>query len=571
MRRFSERRPETIVVVCGSQMGKTEALLCVVGHRFDDGPYMPALWVAPTERMVKTISNDRLDAMLRSTPDLWNKTQKGRAYKLQEKWIGNIRLGFAHAGSASELAMNPAGLVLVDERDRMISDVAGEGDPLILAMARTKNFAGAKVGVTSTPTLEGASPIWSLWEEGTREQWAWPCPHCADLFVPRLSLLRWPEKATPAQARAKARVVCPHCGGELTDRHKAQANRWGQFIPHQVDADGRELPVEDLPDNSLHSFWISGLCSPWITFGQLAEKLVGAYRSGEQERIQSVVNTYGGEVFRITGDAPEWETVMERRADYDPGIVPDDVQLITIGVDVQKDRLYWVARGWGFNAESWGLGEGILWGDSAYDGVWVALGRLIKAPINPGEASKGGQYRPQFAHRVFVDSGYRPGRKWQRPENVIYAFARRYPGLVFPTKGQQTMDVPLRAKQVDVTAQGRLVRGGVKLWHINTHTAKSNLYAKIRAPADEPGAFHCHRQITEDYAKQLTSEELLVKASGKVVWMEKGDNHYLDCEVLSWAAALSLNVYQLKAKAKPREPSPSAPRRGRAGFERHDL
>ncbi len=573
MRRFSERRPEMVVVVCGSQMGKTEALLCIVGHRFDDGPYMPTLWVAPTERMWRKLSRDRVDTMLRTTKDLWSKTKKGHWLKLDEKWIGNIPLRFAHAGSASELAMNPAGLVLVDERDRMVADVGGEGDPLVLAQARTKNYAGAKVGVTSTPTLEGASPIWSLWEEGTREKWAWPCPHCGDLFIPELKLLRWPEHATPAQARKAARVVCPHCGGELTDRHKAQANRWGRFIPHQVDVEGNETPLEAIPDNSLHSFWISGLCSPWITFGQLAEKLVGAYRSGEQERIQGVVNTYGGEVFRVKGDAPEWETVMARRADYEPHTVPEGVQLITIGVDVQKDRLYWACRGWGFNAESWGIAEGVLWGDTAYDGVWVALAQLIKNPVNAAEATKGAQYAPRFAQRVFIDSGYRPGKKWQRPENVIYQFCRRLPGLAFPTKGQQTMDVPLRAKQVDVTASGRLVRGGVKLWHINTHLAKSNLYAKIRAPAEEPGGFHCHRQITEDYAKQLTSEELLLKASGKTVWMEKGDNHYLDCEVGAWAAALSLNVYQLKPSAPaPKKPPPaSPPARGRAGFGRHSL
>ncbi len=559
MQRFSDRRAEKIIVVCGSQMGKTESLLCVLGHRYDDGPYMPTLWVAPTERMVKTISQDRLDRMLRSTPDLWAKTARGHAYKLQEKWIGGIRLGFAHAGSAAELSMNAAGLILVDERDRMDNDVAGEGDPLVLAAARAKNFANSTVAVTSTPTLEGASPIWSLYEEGTREQWAWPCPHCAELFIPKLALLQWPEGALPAEARQMARVVCPECGGEIEDRHKQRMNAFGRFIPHVVDAEGREQRCAEIPINAQHSFWISGLASPWISFGQMAQELVAAYRSGEQERIQAIVNTYGGEVFKVRGDAPEWETVMERRQDYTPGTVPSGVQLITLGVDVQVDRLYWSLRGWGFNAESWGLGEGVLWGDTAYDAVWIALGQLVQRPIGD-----------KMIHRGFVDSGYRPGKKWQRPENVIYQFCRRHPGQCFPTKGHDTQDTPLRAKLLDMTVGGKLIKGGIKLWHLNTDYLKSALYARVRAPAGEPGGWHCHRDITEEYARQCVSEQVLVKASGKRVWIQSGANHFLDVEVLNLAAALSLNVYQLKPSAPQAEPAkPKAP--PRRGFARRSL
>ena len=158
----------------------------------------------------------------------------------------------------------------------------------------------------STPTIEGSSPIWSLFLEGTRQKWAWPCPHCAELWVPELKLLKWPEKATPAKARAEAFVVCPHCGGECHDHHKPRMNAWGRYLASTTDAEGEEQLLEAPEPNSTASFWISGLASPWQTYGEIAEMLVAAYRSREPERIQGVVNTYGGEVWRIRGEAPEW-------------------------------------------------------------------------------------------------------------------------------------------------------------------------------------------------------------------------------------------------------------------------
>ena len=67
-RAFSDPRYTTIVGVMGAQMSKTELLLNVLGHRFTDGPYVPALDIGPTEKQVRSMSNDRVMKMLRSTP-----------------------------------------------------------------------------------------------------------------------------------------------------------------------------------------------------------------------------------------------------------------------------------------------------------------------------------------------------------------------------------------------------------------------------------------------------------------------------------------------------------------------
>jgi phage terminase large subunit GpA-like protein len=566
MARFSDPDVELITIVCGSQMGKTESLMNVLGHRFADGPRVPTLWIAPTQKSVKSLADDRVMKMIKGTPALWDILDKGRRNRMVEKFLANVRLGFGWAGSATELASHPAGLVLVDERDRMVSDVEGEGDPLVLARARTKNYPLRKIGVSSTPTIEGASPIWSLFLEGTREKWAWPCPHCAEYFVPRLEYLVWPKKATPGEARRAAFVVCPSCGAELRDVDKVDMNARGRFIPHVEDERGEEqaIPFDgDPPYNSHASYWISGLASPWVTFGELAEMLVAAYRSREPERIQGVVNTYGGEVWKISGDAPEWQTVLRTRGHYGRGNVPTGVRMITCGVDVQKEGLYYVVRGWGVNAESWLLDHGYLYGRTEYDNVWLSLGNLITAPV-----------RDRPIDRVFVDSGYRPGQLYRRPENVIYMFCRRHRGLAYPSKGHDTQDRPLKTADLDLSIGGRTIRGALKLWHVNTDYLKTWIYSQIDLPPDAPVHWHTHAQIDDDYAKQVVSEEVVTKSSGARTWLTRGDNHYLDCEGLAFAAALSLNVYMLRDDDIPPPPppdeAPSKPAR-RRGFGRREL
>lgn len=546
MRRASSPDADLIAVVCGAQMGKTESMMCIAGHRLDDGPYVPLLWIAPTQKSVKSLADDRFMKMVKSTPDLWAKLEKGRRNRVVEKFIGGVRLGFGWAGSATELASHPAGLVMVDERDRMLSDVEGEGDPLTLARARTKNYAMRKIIVSSTPTIEGASPIWSIFLEGTMEMWSWPCPHCQGYFIPELQHLKWPDKATPTEARDAAYLACPLCGAQCDDGHKVKMNAEGRYQAHIMGEDEQRLAVDEVPRNSAHTFWISGLASPWQTYGEIAEMLVAAYRSREPERIQGVINTYGGEVWRMRGDAPAWEAVLATRTADEPGAVPLGVQMVTMGVDVQADRLYYVIRGWGFGAESWLLEHGVLWGKTEYDDVWMSLSALITRPI-----------RDRAIARVFVDSGYKPGSLYKRPENVIYLFCRRHRALAFPTKGHDMQDRPLKTTDVDVSQHGRTQRGALKLWHIDTDHVKTWLYSRMDWPAGEPGGWHTHARIDEDYARQVVAEEVIVKASGRRTWLERGANHYLDCETMAYAAALSLNVYQLReltaAPIAPRE------------------
>lgn len=544
-----------VVVVCGSQMAKTEAMFNVIGQRLEDNP-APVLYIGPTQKLVESYSDGRVMPMLKTCPVLWDRLAKGKKNKITEKFIAGVRLGFGWAGSSTELAGHPAAIVLVDERDRMTA-VKGEGDPVALAEARTSTFPDGKVIIASTPTVgsvstavneetgiehwkvgdeqEVSSPIWKLWQKGSRAEWAWPCPHCSEYFVPRFKHLTWPEKATAEEALTSTKMICPKCGALIDNLDKERMNARGRFVSpgQRIAADGEV--TGEVPKTSVASFWISGLCSPWRSFGSRAHDYIAALHDGNQDEIQVALNTGCGELYSLAGDAPAWEAVRDLAQGYESGACPEGVQMITCAVDVQKDRLIYGVRGWGYNSESWGIEMDEIWGDTSHDAVWAELDALLNRDF-------GGKH----IKRMLIDSGYKPGEKDRNPDNQIYLFCRRRRGLAFPTKGHDTQDRPVKASKIDVSYKGKIIKNGLDLWHIDTDYCKSWVHARIDWPHGEMGGWHLPKDITDDYCQQVTAEARTVSPTGKIVWVRiRRANHFFDVEALNVAAAHTLRLHVL--------------------------
>lgn len=549
----TDPRTSTLVLVCGAQMGKTEFLLNLLAWNGHDRG-RPALYIGPTEKNVRSVSNDRVRKLFRSTPALDALVAKGQADKVTEKWIRGARLGFAWASSATELATHPCAVVVVDERDRMASDVNSEGDPVILARARTKNYRNSICVVASTPTLTHASPVWTLWEEGTMGMWSWRCADCGAVYVPRLELLTYDAERSLAEIEATACIACPACG-VLINAAPAQLNQTGVYQyfsePGPEDPMKPTGPALEPRPSSTASFWISGLCSPWITFGEVARELEAAKRSGEPTKVQGVTNTWGGETFRMAGDRPAWQEIEACQAPYDAGKVPLGCQVLVAGVDVQRDRLYLCVRGFGHQLESWLLEETVLHGETAFEEVWIRLGNYLSRV-----------YGDLSIARMLIDSGYKPAQDYRVPEHIVYQFCRRYPALAFPSKGYQTLARPYNLSE--------LKSERLYLVTFDTDHFKTSLYHRVRWPQDEPGAWHVYRGISRDYCQQLVAEEVVQHPTGKRVWQaNRRANHFFDCEVLNLVAARTLALEALPELAEVQaagerqraEPDPQ-PRRG---------
>ena len=563
------------VLITSAQSGKTDAMLDVIGSRLDTRP-TPIIYVGPSLDFVTNQFEPRLMELFDQASTLRGKLARGQKNKKTRKTVAGVQVRLAHAGSSTALKSSSAGLALVDELDQLLVDVGRQGDPLSLVTARGDTFADFMVGVASTPSIgvgdverdpisglefwkmtppeDLQSPIWRLFQTGTRHHWAWRCVHCLDFFVPRFAHLKWESaegehKTTPAQAKRSAYVQCPSCGGVLTDQDKPELNAQGVFVaPGQSIAADGEI-IGEPPDSSTLSFWVSGLASPFVTFGQRAETYLDAVREASAEKIQVAINASFGELFSVGGgDAPSWSEVSECRSEYKLGEIPKGVCVLIGSCDIQKNRIYYVIRGWGERATSWLVACGVLYGETVEQDIWTDLADLIQAPVC------GVPLR-----LVLIDGGYRPGGVDELPLNRVYDFARQFPRLVRVTKGSSTsMRTPLVASNIEVTRQGTAAKAGLKLLRLDTDFFKSWLFERIRRPQGQPGAWYLPHDASEDYCRQVVSEARVRLASGRIKWVRRSrENHYLDCESMNAAGAHLLNVARISAGA-PR-PSPPPP------------
>jgi phage terminase large subunit GpA-like protein len=164
---------------------------------------------------------------------------------------------------------------------------------------------------------------------------------------------------------------------------------------------------------------------------------------------------------------------------YESGSCPSGVQMITCAVDVQKDRLVYGVRGWGYNSESWLIEADEIWGETAHDAVWMELSELLTRDFDG-----------KTIRRMLIDSGYKPGEKERNPDNQIYMFCRRHRGIAFPTKGHDTQDRPVKASKIDISYKGKIIKNGLDLWHVDSDYCKSWVHARIEWPHGEPGGWH---------------------------------------------------------------------------------
>ena len=555
-------------------MSKTDGVLDVMGWRLATKP-RPQLYVGPSKDFVTEQFEPRLMKLFDEAPKLADLVARGKRNKKTRKTVNGVSVRLAWAGSATSLASDQAGDVYIDEFDKMVGGVKGEGDAFTLAKARADTYKDRKIAITSTPKrgvvetekdkatglefwkmadpADVESPIWAKWQSGTRHHFAWRCPQCEKWFIPRMSLLRYPEGATPSQARTRTWLECPNSGCVIEENQKAAMNAYslahggpfGGFIAPgmAIDEDGTILEA-DLPDNTMLSLWVSGLASPFLTWGERVEEVLFAEQTGDSEARQGARNKTGELWSPISGDVPDWQAIKNRAEPYPAGAMPDDAIVTTMAVDVQRDRLIFSTRAWGPRATSWLIEHGEYLGDTSQTAVWALLAQKVTTPID------GIPLR-----LVFVDSGFRPGKKFTLPLNRVYQFCRRFKRFVYPSKGSsKPMLKPLAKSKPDVTKDGEVSKYGLELIRLDTDHWKSFVHERLTWPTDQLGAWHIHAEATEDYCRQLVAEARIITDGGKPMWVERSkNNHYLDCEAMNAAAGFMLNAHHFRPGVRRRE------------------
>lgn len=511
---------ETVVLMFGAQLGKTETGNNFIGYVIDYVP-APTIMVQPTVEIAKKASKQRIDPMIEESPCLREKIPPARARDsgntvLQKDFPGGS-LFFVGANSAAGLRSLPIRFLFLDEVDAYPSDVEGEGDPVSLAIARSRTFRNRKVLMTSTPTFSGRSRIEMEFEKSDQRYFHVPCPHCNKKQVLTFPHLKW-EKGKPETAE----YACEHCGSLIEEKHKTWMLERGEWIAKY-------------PERLIKGYHLSALYSPvgFFSWADIAKEFEDA--KGKPDQLRVFVNTILAETWDEKGEAPDHEKIYRRRDDYKIGIIPDGALFLTVGVDVQRDRIEVEIVAWGRNMESWSVDYRVYKGDTSQEDVWSKFWPILNEQfMHVGGAALN-------IRQLAIDSS-------DQTQIVYNQVREQKDDRVMAIKGSDSAIVAVGPpKDVDITVEGQKIYRGTQLWTVGVSMLKTELYGWLKQdPPLENGQpypyGYCHfPQYELEHFKRLTAEsrkKKIVNGRAKYLWVPHYErNEQLDCRVYARAAA----------------------------------
>ena len=496
----------TVVWMSSAQVGKTEALLNIIGYYIHQDP-SPILLLQPTLEMAQAFSKDRLSPMIRDTKCLdFEQKNKTSQNTILHKTFQGGHITMAGANSPSSLASRPIRTVLADEIDRYPSSAGDEGDPVNLAFKRTTTFWNKKRMLVSTPTLKGSSRIEMAYEESDKRKFYVPCPSCEHPQVLRWTNVIWEDKKPNT-----AKYQCDKCGSLWSD-----AQRWNSIKKGYWEAEEETKGIA--------GFWLNEIYSSWVKLEEMVINFIEAKKS--PHTLKTFVNTSLGETWEEDdGEGLDELDLLGRRENYK--LIPNGALLLTCGVDIQDDRLEGEIKAWGLGEESWGIKPFVLHGRPSLPQVWQDLDDLL---LSSYKREDGVRLRVSC---TCIDSG------GHFTDDVYKYCKKREANRIFAIKGSSIAGKPIVSRP---TTSNKMK---VKLFSVGTDTAKELIYSRLQTEEEGHGYMHFNNEFDEEYFNQLTAEKIKTtykKGFQKREWVKtRARNEALDITVYNLSALAILN------------------------------
>lgn len=475
-------------------------------------------------------------------------------------------------------------VVIVTETDGLdeASSTSREASPFTQIEARTEAYGeAARVYMECTVSTEKGR-TWREYQASTRSRLAVPCPHCAEWVTPeREHLVGWANAPTESDARELGGVACPECGKRWSEDERVTANQRARLVHggQSIDASGQVVGEE--PKTDTFGLRWNAANNLFIRAGDVAAR--------EWSSANSIDNHYTEKaLLQFTWALPAKPDAMElvdldaddllkRVSMLGRGFVPPNTQHLTVGVDVGKWRVHWVAVAWGAEARAHVIDYDTLEVDSRKFGeeraIMLALRELgDRCDAGWPAADIPDQYvRPK---QVWIDAGYNA--------LVVQEFCRA-PGKRYrPCVGRGTSQ--LRGQRYhQPRTTGNIVKHVGDRYHavwmaeqklhqfeIDVDHWKGWVHERLATPLGSPGAMSFyglgprneHLGLVKHLLAERAEEVEVAGAAPQTRWVRHGDNHWFDCSTYASAAGHFCGVRVLpptpQAAAKPRTAQPQA-------------
>ena len=527
MDEFNVYSTEEIVFCKPTQVGGTEIILNTVGYIIHEDP-APTMLVYPSDDLALSVKKKRLEPMLEACPELAKRYLKDESIKQELKFEGGMYMNLTGSNSPSDLASNPIRFLFMDEVDKFPGASKKEADPISLARERTKTYrSNRKIYITSTPTLK-TGHIWKELESADAEKHYFvPCPHCGKFIELKWAQVKFPgeEGMTYSDRAELAKYVCQECGCIITDADKPRMLQQGEW---RIVRQSAKVPKKV-------AFWLNTLYSPFVLFSECAKEFLTS--KDDPEKFQNFTNSWLAEPWEDTKLKTSADLVRERQTDIEAYQLPSWTKLLTGGVDVQENCIYWTIRAWGDYLTSQNIAHGQALG---WEDVIKVMNLEYKLPDGT----------PLIVNLCLVDSGDQT--------DSVYEFCYENTEWALPCKGSSKS--LLGYYNISTVGKTDSKAYGMRLIIVDGDKYKDMIAGRMRKP-NGTGSWMVYHGVDPEYCEQVTSEHKVAERTasgnkGNLKWRPKHshpNNHYLDCEVYAAAAADLCHVRELFLQSKTDE------------------
>jgi phage terminase large subunit GpA-like protein len=421
----------------------------------------------------------------------------------------------------------------------------------------------------------------SAWRDSTAARHGFACPLCVAERHPSGGWQVWHhsrvtfDRTSDVTARDTVRLGCIHnAAHRLTDaQRKASLRSFRKIHRGQTFApDGST--IGPIPDSSSRGFLWSCWDSPLKSMGRIAiewrKAEITHKTTGDQSALrilyhENFVEPYEEELSE-DGINTKALAAQSARSDYEKRQVPHWADYLTIGMDVQKDRVYWVclaftASGSRSGFVDWGYEFFVDRGDPSPDRApnpdeVVQLLHRVNAKLATGWQVAGDPDRRLAPARYGCDVGYSAhilvpwiatNRQWQSCKGVgrdQFAKMDKTTPEAGQDRGASILHESVRQRLLGVLDVRQPATMPIPLVFVGGHNVRTQLHSALMLPAGSPGA--CWLPLgmkSNDYLfTHLTSEIWSVDPRTNAgYWREvrKDHNHLLDAATY----ALALGIY----------------------------
>jgi len=511
---------EQISVMKSARVGYSKILNHIIAYHIHNDP-CPIMIVQPTIEDATGYSKEEIAPMLRDTKCLQGlvsdaKAKDGQNTLLQKLFPGG-NLTLVGANSPRGFRRVSRRIVLFDETDGYPASAGTEGDQIKLGIKRTEFFANRKIVAGSTPTVKDFSRIEKLFKQTDQRRYYVPCCNCN-----HMQYLRWANFECFENDPSTTIYKCEKCNYHIPHTKKrwmVERGEWRATAPYNGKHAGFHI-------------WAAYSYSPNATWQNLMEEYLAC--KNDQEQLKTFINVTCGEVYEDEYHTKASADGLSKRAaeeKYKEGIPPKEVLILTLGVDVQDDRLSMSVIGFGRNEEMYLIDRKVIYGSPARADLWKQLDEVLQ-----------GKYTNEDGQELKIDTAAIDTGGHYTQETYQYVRERKQLGIIgikgMGQKGKPPLGKP---SKVDINFSGKVLKRGFELFPVGVDTIKTTLHNKLKDAEVGQGYIHFYPTTKASYFEELTAERQILKYKNgyqERVWVKKNNqaNEALDEMVYAYAS-----------------------------------